>query len=128
MTGNSVAWERLTCELFVFTDLAAMLPTLTSHGVLQIFERRGLACTERLSMWATRMKMAAAGRIDRARDITCEKSLHPAGTRFRQWNGGEQCLGVGMARRGKQGVFVADLNNSSEIHDRDTGGNMFHHR
>ena len=76
---------------------------------------------------ASRVKPAAAWRIDRTRYLTCNEA--PALTHL-LWignrNSGKQGLRVGMTRVGEDLPAVGHLNDLPKVHDSDPMTDVFH--
>ena len=79
-------------------------------------------------MLAAGVKPAARGRVGRAGQVASEQQALALAVWFGQGYCRQQGLGVGVARRGKQGLRVGELNHTPEIHHRDLGGDVLDHR
>ncbi|MDQ1080944.1 hypothetical protein QE401_003470 [Pseudoroseomonas cervicalis] len=75
-------------------------------------------------------KAQPEGRVQRRGDVPLQD--HPPRSapqrRVRHGRGGEQRLGIGMARIAEQRAGLGDLHHPAEIHHRDAVGDMPHHR
>ena len=72
------------------------------------------------------MKAAGTGRIDRIRHISGKDDPLAAGIRIRDWNCGEQSLGVGMQGILEQLFGVAQLDDLSQVHHGDPLAGVLH--
>src|SRR5262249_50100616 len=74
------------------------------------------------------MEPASAGRIKRRRYVASQNDPALPGSRVRDWNGPQQCLGIRMLRREANLTRCADLYQLSQIHDADPRRDVFDDR
>ena len=72
------------------------------------------------SVWAPRGKTAAGRRGDRVGNIALQYDPIALVSDIRDWNGGQQRLGIGVGWRVKNVRFLTDLHNLSQIHYSDS--------
>ena len=94
---------------------------MASNRVLRgnLLAHGDLVRAERHRMRAARMKAAARWRIEGARHFAADGQLFVSLVGMRRQSRGEQGLGIGMQRLGAQLEAVGELDDLSEIHDRD---------
>lgn len=80
-----------------------------------------LLAADRHHMGTTRMKTAARGRMQGARDVAGQALPRFTATlgRVRDRHGGDQALSIGMHGLGVERAFLGDLHHFPEIHDSD---------
>src|SRR6266446_3618049 len=89
---------------------------------------RRLAPALRHSMRTSRMKAAARGWIERARDLAADRQLYMSVVGMRGQGCGKQGLRVGVERFGAQLQAVGELDDLPEIHDGNAMTDMGHRR
>src|SRR5690349_15437903 len=81
-----------------------------------------------LGMRAARMQVTAVWWIEGARWVARQQVSRPARGRRRHRHGGEQCLGIGMARLGEDLCRLPALDDAAEVHYRHARGDVLHDR
>ena len=81
-----------------------------------------------LNKRATSVEDTSARRINRGREFTLENNSLNFFARIRHWSGGEQRLGVGMLRLGKQVFTKAMFDWSAKIHHHYFISDVLYHR
>jgi len=70
------------------------------------------------------METTTSGRVERARHLAREDDLVAALVGMARQGRREQCLGIGVLRRARQGAGIAALDDQAEIHDHDRVAHM----
>src|SRR5439155_17101339 len=76
----------------------------------------------------SRMKNAAAGRIERRRDVAFQQDSTLVNGRVRNRDCRQKSLCIWMQRIGVESTTVGKLHDFAEIHDSDAGGDVLDHR